>query len=475
MGYKTSAQKSTGTAVLTLSVGRCLVSCLLLLLFSIGMAVAEPVEPKDLPGGTIIANPMAAYTFAGLDQLGLLMGLSPDSALRLGGYFISEFTYVASGGTEPGSDFHNVALGLHATLDTNKAFRLPGGTLGIEFVELAGASANLASGTVQGVTHMDWPPPHDRQEMHQLWWRQSLFDNRLIFQIGRMNGSGIFGNLQIPVIIDDPRGQEGDITNLLFIPVGLNPTLFSKLPAYPETGYGAVVHVAPTKSFYLSYGIFDANGMVGVQTGLESLPKINSYKLHIGEVGYSWRVGEERKPGRFGIGGWRQTGEVQAPGNSFFDKNFEDGANGFYLFGHQRLWYLRPDRDNAGIIGWFNLGHTDANTRAVKTYFGAGLTGLRLVPGRPADQISIGTAWSWLNDSPIAGEWFYPGTKSQSTALGESEFMLQTVYQTTFFFKMSRGFWSISPVFGYTFIPNPGQHPDLPAAHVLSLRLVTLF
>ena len=276
----------------------------------------------------------------------------------------------------------------------------------------------------------------------------------------------------MPVIVNDPKRQDGDITNLTFVPVGLNPTLFGRIPSYLETGYGAVVHVAPNTSFYASYGIFDANGMNGKHTGLECVPTFNAYKLHIAELGYSWRMGEERKPGRIGVGGWRQTGEVYTP-----DLNLENGANGFYLFAHQRLWYLHPDLDNAGIIGWFNFGYTDSDTRQVKTYFGAGLTGLRLVPGRPSDNFSLGVAWSLLNNAPNAGTFFYPDLQSTSTKLRDNELMLQAVYQTTIYFNMPgcRGFWSISPVLGYTCIPNPGQRPDLPAAHVLSLKLITLF
>jgi porin len=317
---------------------------------------------------------------------------------------------------------------------------------------------------------MDGPPPHSRQQLYQLWWHQRLFDDKLILQFGKLNGSGIFGNVQIPVAISDPRLQDHDITNLLFVPVGLNPTLFGRLPAYPNTGYGAVVHYTPTKNIYVSYGLFDANGVHGVQTGLDVGPGINTYKLHIGELGYSWLVGEERKSGRVGVGGWWQTGELYTP-----SLTTENGATGFYLFANQRLWYQHPDVDEAGLIGYLQFSHTDADTQVVKTYFGAGLTGLRLVPGRPADQISLGTAWSWLNDMPGAGAFFYPDVSSESKDLGKSEFMFQVTYQTTFFFKAPRGFWSLSPVIGYTCIPNPGQRPDLPVAHVLSVRLVTLF
>ena len=448
-------------------VGRRLVHCLLLLLLLTGMAVAGEGEPYVLPRGDEIAtSPQSAYLFLGWDQLGRILGLPDEWGLKLGGYFINEFTWVASGGVDPGATFANLAFGIHASLDTQKALRLPGGTLGIEFLEYTGGAVNNAAGSVQMFTTMDGPPPRTRQELMQLWWIQRLFDDKLIFQIGKMNPPGTFGTVTNPVIASEPHLQDVDISNLLFTSLGLNPTLFGRLPGYYNTAYGAAVRLTPTKDFYISYGIFDASAMEGVQTGIECAPSFDGYYLHIGELGYSWRVGEDKKPGRFGIGGWYQSGNVYTPALTM-----ENNTTGYYLFANQRLWYLHPERDNAGLISYFQFGHTGSEAQAVTTYLGAGLTGVRLIPGRPADIISIGTAWSWLNSTPGAGAFFYPDVPSASYNLRNTEFMFQAVYQTTFFFPLGRGFWSLTPVVGYTFIPNPGQRPDLPAASVFSLRL----
>ncbi len=471
MDSENSAHKSTACLAYACLVGRRLVHCLLLLLLLAGVAVAEEGTPDVLPrAGEIVANPQAAYTFAGWDQLGRMLGLPDELGLKLGGYFIPEFTWVASGGVDPNATSANLAFGIHASLDTQKALCIPGGTLGIEFLEYTGGAVNNAAGSVQLFTTMDGPPPRTRQELYQLWWHQRLFDDKLIFQIGKMNPPGSFGNLQMPVITGDPWRQGADVTNLLFVPVGLNPTLFSRLPSYYNTGYGAVAHVAPTKDFYASYGVFDASGMQGVQTGIECVPSLDGYYMHIGELGYSWLAGEEKKPGRIGIGGWYQTGKSFTPALTT-----EDGATGYYLFATQRLWYLHPEVDNAGFIGYFQFAHTGSEARQVNTYLGAGLSGVRLIPGRPTDQVSVGIAWSWLNETPGAGAFFYPDVASASNDLRNTEFMFQAVYQTNFYFKVGRGFFGLHPQFAYTYIPNPGQRPDLPAASVFSVRLITLF
>ena len=466
-----SPQHSTVAVACARLVGRCLAYCLLILLLLAGVAGAGEGTPDVRPrAGEIVASPQAAYTFAGWDQLGRMLGLPDEWGLKLGGYVIPEFTWVASGGVDPNATSLNLALGIHAALDTQKAFCLPGGTVGIEFLEATGGAVNDAAGSVQRFTTEDVGSPRTRQQLYQLWWHQRLFDDKLIFHIGKLNASGTFGNLQVPVITGDPWRHGADVTNLLFVPVGLNPTLFSRLPSYYNTAYGAVMHVAPTKDFYASYGIFDASAMKSVETGLECAPSFNGYYAHFGELGYSWLLGEVKMPGRIGIGGWLQTGEAYTPALTT-----EDVATGYYLFAAQRLWYLHPGVDNAGFIGYFQFGHTGSETRQVNTYIGAGLSGVRLIPGRPTDQVSIGIAYSWLNDTPGAGAFFYPDVPSSSINLRNTEFMFQTVYQTNFFFQVGGGFFGLHPQFAYTYIPNPGQRPDLPAAHVFSVRLLTLF
>jgi porin len=52
---------------------------------------------------------------------------------------------------------------------------------------------------------------------------------------------------------------------------------------------------------YLNYGFYDGNLVLGTQTGLEG-PHFNGYYFHIGEIGASYRIGQERKPGNFGVG-----------------------------------------------------------------------------------------------------------------------------------------------------------------------------
>ncbi len=188
----------------------------------------------------------------------------------------------------------------------------------------------------------------------------------------------------------------------------------------------------------------------------------NSYKFHIGEIGYAWTL--DGKPGMVGAGVWGQTGKLLTP-----DLTFENGAKGFYGFGHQRLWYQHPGRDPSGLIGFFQYGLTNSHAAEVTQYAGFGLTGLGLIPGRPFDSMGVGLAWSRLNDSPFAAAFFAPDAPSASTAFRKSELMSQIYYEAVLIP------WTVALQTAYTYIPTPGARPDIPAAHALTARLVTLF
>lgn len=88
-----------------------------------------------------------------------------------------------------------------------------------------------------------------------------------------------------------------------------------------------------------------------MQTGLKWGPQLSAYTLHIGELGYAWRMGKNGKPGRLGVGAWGQTGNLDTPAFTT-----EDVATGYYLFANQRLWYRKPDINNSGLAATFITG-----------------------------------------------------------------------------------------------------------------------
>jgi porin len=221
------------------------------------------------------------------------------------------------------------------------------------------------------------------------------------------------------------------------------------MPGYYNSAYGITVTVAPTHSFYMSAGAYDGNLARGVQTGLNVTPDLNGYYFTIGEVGYAWRLGPQGMPGTLAVGGWGQTGELSANGVT------ENGANGIYVFGSQRLWLRNPGVDASGIVGFFQFGINDSATLPVKEYAGVGLTGFGLVPERPKDSMGAGVAVSWLDQQSNPG-------------FRDNEVMLAAYYQ---FHLMGDVY--LQPT--VTYIPDPGQSRSFSPSTAITTRIIMLF
>ena len=335
-----------------------------------------------------------------------------------------------------------------------------------------GTDNNGRVGSVQVYDNLSPPKDFSRLELYELWWRQRLFEDKLIIKIGKINAGGEFGQVLIPVPIPEAKIRDWTISDLLYTPSGLITTNF-KLPIYPNPAWGVTIHSCRRKKFYVSYGVFDGNGARGVQTGEEVGPEFNSYKFHIGEVGYAWRLADQGKPGRFAAGIWGQTGTL-ATGKLTPEGNAAvttEGAMGYYAFAYQRLWYRHPGTDPSGLIGFAQFGYSDSHSNTANWYAGGGLTALGLVPHRPYDTTGVGVAWSKLNSDADAGLIFFPDVPSSytSTSLRSSELMLQAFYQLNL----------IPPYMGlqaaYTAIPTPGYRPGIPWANVFTLRMFFVF
>lgn len=436
-------------------------------------ASAAPAGPIDESAATepqfsLAVNPRAlsgAY-YSGLLQKSL--GLSPESPIKFGGVVTIGGNWLASGGLRPYSTTGDFVLGLGADIDAQRLLNIPGGEFYASAIVYQGENSNGRAGSVQVYDNLCPPNDFSRIELYELWWRQRLFQDKLIVKIGKINAGGEFGQVLTPAPVPEANMRDWTISDLLYTPSGLIPTNFF-LPIYPNTAWGMAVSFLPTKNFYVSYGVFDGNGARGVQTGEEVGPEFNSYLFHIGEVGYAWRLGDQGKPGRFGAGIWGQTGAL-ATGNSTANKTAAittNGATGYYAFANQRLWYRHPGIDPSGLIGFVQFGYSPSPSNIVSCYAGGGLTALGLVPRRPYDTTGVGIAWSKLNSGADAGLIFFPYVPPSytSTSLRSSELMFQTFYQLNL----------IPPYMGlqaaYTAIPTPGYRPGIPWANVFTLRM----
>ena len=245
-----------------------------------------------------------------------------------------------------------------------------------------------------GFDSIEAGPPFNRNELYELWYRQSLFDDKLIFRIGKSVPTFDFNNVVRPVPVGDPAAAIPAVTALAYTPIFVNPTMLGVIPGYYNSATGITTTFAPIKSTLSELWVLRRQRRKpqckGPQTGLSG-PHFNGYYFHIGEFGQSYRVGSQRKPGNYGVGVWGQTGRL-----ADLTGGTTNGAIGMYLFGAQRLWFRNPGVDNSGISGFYQYGVNNSNALHARQYVGGGLTAFGLVPGRPDDSFGLGLNCTWL-------------------------------------------------------------------------------
>ncbi len=401
----------------------------------------------------ISGNPGAVNVKPGLGLLGRVLGFGPDSGVYLGGLWSGDADYLLGGGVDPKSwNLNSLAL-VGLDLDFEKLIGLSGGEFGAAFLQFDGQASNSAAGVVTGYDGLTGPPPLDRSELYQLWWRQRFFKDKLAIRVGKVVPTYDFNNVTRPVPVQNESLSIPAVTGLIYTPIFVNPTILGALPGYYNSAYGVTTTFTPGRNWYVLYGVYAGNLARGEQTGIRDTPDFNGYYFQIGEVGTAWLLGPERLPGSIGLGGWGQTGQLTAgSGKQSVQQN---GTEGFYAFGSQRLWLRHPAVDNSGVSGFLQFGINNSSTMLASKYSGLGLTSFGLVPYRPTDSIGMGSAWSWLNRLPGSG-------------FRSNELILQAYYQA----HIVGGIF-VQPTLRY--IPNPGQSTALHGATALPLQRTVLF
>ena len=287
---------------------------------------AAPVSFLDQLRGKVPAsisgNPAAADSLPGTGLAGRILHLPDESGLRVGGVWLADSNGLLSGGAQPGQWSFNSALIVGVNLDAEKLVGWTGASFGIQFLQFNGEDTNGQAGSVQGYNSLPGSPPRDRSELYQLWYRQTLFEDRLIFRIGKQVPTYDFNNVARPVATQDNALAIPAVTGLLFTPVFVQPTLLGAIGGYYNSVSGITVSVAPTKNTYLRYGFYDGNVARGTQTGLTG-PQFNGYSFNIWETGMDWIIAD-KYPGNFGAGLWYQTGLLQGPNHIS-----QNGTGGF--------------------------------------------------------------------------------------------------------------------------------------------------
>lgn len=412
---------------------------------------SPPIKNADLIT-SISANPAAVNIVNGTGDwqryIYKKFNIKSDDAFTVGVAWIADVNQLFSGGIpHANKTTTNSVFLLSGSLDTEKLHAWRGGLFSAEFLQLNVQSTNTQAGSIQGYNSLPGPPPLNRSELYQLWYRQSLFDDEFIIRIGKTVASFDFGNVIKPIPLTKDSPNIPIVTGLIMTPVFTAPNVLGVLPGFYNTAYGITLSFAPIKQWYLTYAIYDGNLASGQQTGMRNIPTFNGRYFQIAETGFAWLLGENRMPGILGLGLWHQHGKIQGPIG--IDEN---AADGFYLYGSQRVWYRHPRADNSGTSIYYQYGSNNSRAMQMNKYVGAGLTAFGLTPNHPDDSFGAGAAFSWLNPNQFNSS---------------NELILQAYYQT----KVFTGIY-LEPVISY--IPSPGANGSKNNAWAGTLRLLIL-
>ena len=399
---------------------RAFIALLLPMLLGCPAAGAQPVPPSG--------NPAASQAAPGTGELGRLLGLPADSALRLSGVWVGTATGQWSGGvsklspTNP-TEASNGAqqLLVEASVDLGKAIGLDKTWIWAQGLQVnATPDAGVASGSVQGSNSLVAAPPLDRTELFEFAIRKDVFNGQLRLIAGKQSASTTFANINRPDATHDPRYEVASLTSLAFTPIYSIPSLLGRLPGYTNSALGFQATVLPgwlENRSYLSAGVFDGRGGLGdasVQTGMVT-PSMSGPLFSIVEAGSGWVVGGKQKPGSFAVGAWSQGGESLRCNQLDPDQCISElGAWGGYLLIDQRLSDFRPNKDSSGINSFVSASWSPSNTNLMTASITGGLTFIGPLEARPNDSLGVGLSWASINTQQFL-----------SNSFNSSELMLQ--------------------------------------------------
>jgi carbohydrate-selective porin OprB len=113
-------------------------------------AHAQATPAADAASSAIAGNPGAVNIVAGTGALGRLLGLDPESGLRLGGVLVRNGNYLISGGNAPGKTSFNNLLVADLDADLDKLAQIPGASFGTAPLRFDGQPTNRQAGIVTG-------------------------------------------------------------------------------------------------------------------------------------------------------------------------------------------------------------------------------------------------------------------------------------------------------------------------------------
>ena len=162
----------------------------------------------------------------------------------------ADYSVVLDGGADDGADAFRHLTAVGVTLDTDRLFEHPGGTLFADFVTKNGQNGSEEVGDFQAFSNID---EADFTTIYEVWYQQEFLDGQLRLKLGKIDVNNEFAFVE----------NAGEFINSS---AGFSPTIFV-LPTYPDPALGASVSAYDDSGVYASAGVYDGAAQEGFATG----------------------------------------------------------------------------------------------------------------------------------------------------------------------------------------------------------------
>jgi porin len=210
-------------------------------------------------------------------------------------------------------------------------------------------------------------------QVSELWYRQSLFDDRLWIKAGKQEANDDFAGVEY--------GAE-----FINSSAGFSPTI--PLASYPDQDFGAVLGTALVPWLSVNLGVY--NGDPDGSRSLRGLFVDLAGPMIIGEPALHYEL--RGRPGHFRVGGWFNGTDLDSPDEDDPDPETFGEAYGWYLTWDQELWREHPEdlEDGQGIGIFAQYGWAPPDRSLAEYYVGGGIQWAGPIPCRDEDIAGVG-------------------------------------------------------------------------------------
>jgi len=259
----------------------------------------------------------------------------------------------------------------------------------------------------------------------EMWWGQSLFDNRLDLHLGRLTVGGEFGDVECSFVNQGLCGtQAGNIHGEYWY-------------NWPISQWAAVGRVNIDAQHYIKLGVYQVNPSLLERAHKFTLnPSGTVGALFPVELGWTPQLSGDRA-GTYKVGGWYTNadepdvyedseGDPAALSNLAY--RMRDGAYGGYFTFEQQLSRGHRDSDKSGLRLFVNGTVADRHTSTVYETFAVGGIYRGLVVSRPQDELGVGASAVWVNPRAQNDEALQYAQGTRANPADHAEYTFETFY-----------------------------------------------